>query len=633
MDFSWDDYNRTRFERGKKFRDPLYDFINLGYNAVEALDTPPLQRLRHLKQLGCSSAVYPCGEHSRFVHSLGVAHLAHDMLKQLRERQPELEVRPVDMHIIELGGLCHDLGHGPYSHVFENEFLARMGIKWSHEVMSIRLIDRVVDESSLDLDSDAVQRIKDVVGSGKVEGRSNWDGREFMLQIVANSANGVDVDKFDYLRRDAYMCGVGSYEFAGPLIQAARVVDGAIAFKNGMEPKLHSLFSARAEMHQQVYTHRKVKSVEYLVVDAMVAANGPLRISERIHDPDDFISLTDALLMEIRNSGRQELQEAAALVARIDRRDVYRFCAEFDVPQDRALEWVNMTAEEVAGCQEHNSGYPIRAEDIRVHNLKIDYSMGGSHPARRVPIWHWSGRVELCSELPFSPALCLERKVRVYLAKDIPDPVDRLKAIRAVQAAVENAARRRLGSSIRVILGGGERQPAASSRSALSGGATRSWQGQQQRRRQPASSAGGGAEGASQLLSEGDARTSGCGVAGHTADGGGVDACGARLVATPEKLPPGKRGPGSPRLAGCDSPGEAGHVGPREICFSEALNGSGGARQRQQQQQQRQKTNGRAAQQDPGDYDSDDEEADGLVLTQESASVAGNGKRRKAAVV
>jgi hypothetical protein len=75
---------------GKKIRDPLHDYVKLGPAAVAALDTPPLQRLRHMKQLGCASAVYPSAEHSRFTHSLGVAHLAAQMVAHLRETQPEL---------------------------------------------------------------------------------------------------------------------------------------------------------------------------------------------------------------------------------------------------------------------------------------------------------------------------------------------------------------------------------------------------------------------------------------------------------------------------------------------------------------------------------------------------------------
>jgi HD superfamily phosphohydrolase len=115
---------------GKILRDPLYNYIRLTPAAAAALDTPPLQRLRHLKQLGCASAVYPTAEHSRFAHSLGVAHLAANMVEHLHEAQPALELRPEDATTLELAGLLHDVGHGPFSHVFEAEFLQPLGVEW-----------------------------------------------------------------------------------------------------------------------------------------------------------------------------------------------------------------------------------------------------------------------------------------------------------------------------------------------------------------------------------------------------------------------------------------------------------------------------------------------------------------------
>ncbi|GBF90997.1 hypothetical protein Rsub_03852 [Raphidocelis subcapitata] len=644
MASEWEEHSRQRRENGKIFRDPLYNYVTLSPVAAAALDTPPLQRLRHLKQLGCASAVYPCAEHSRFVHSLGVAHLANEMLMRLREAQPELEVSPGDATVVELAALCHDIGHGPFSHVFEAEFLKKLGIEWSHEEMSGRLIDAVADDAALDLEPSLLRGVKDLVCAGKAEPLCDWEGREFMRQIVANPINGVDVDKFDYLRRDAWACGIGGYDFAGPLTQAARVFDGRIAFKSGMEPKLHGLFMARAEMHQQVYTHRKVKCVEYLVVDAMRAANGPLRITERLNSPADFVGLTDAILLEARNSPDPALAEAAALVRRIERRDVYAFCAEVEVPQDRALEWPPMTEQEVAGHQDHNLGVALTPGDIRVHNLKIDFSMGGAHPARRVPIWHRDGTVEGCSELPFSPTLCLQRKVRVYLAKQTADAAARAAAIKAVQSAFASAVRARLGAAARVALGG-ERPAGAPARSGLSASAALSWPrpqasggapaGQspvQQPSPGPRRRAGAGDGSSPYSLARGPAgqpdpaealpppAVDGAGAARDAAAGGGgcvgrggaPPPAGARgpppVASTPEKQPPPKRRLGSP-AAGADASSGAG-VG---------AGGGGGAA-----------AAAAAAAEDDGGGSGDE---DGVVCTQGSASVGGGAlaatKRRK----
>jgi HD-GYP domain-containing protein (c-di-GMP phosphodiesterase class II) len=107
--------------RGKSciFNDPIHGNITMSGLCLRIIDTKEFQRLRNLKQLGTCDYVFPGATHSRFSHSIGVAYYAELLLKNLKENQPYLNITPADILCVKVAGLCHDLGHGAFSHVFE----------------------------------------------------------------------------------------------------------------------------------------------------------------------------------------------------------------------------------------------------------------------------------------------------------------------------------------------------------------------------------------------------------------------------------------------------------------------------------------------------------------------------------
>lgn len=133
------------------------------------MDTPEVQRLRGLAQLGVSARVFPTGNHSRFEHSLGVAHLAGQLVQELRRRQPELDLDDRDERALQLAGLCHDLGHGPFSHTFE-AVLAKAGLPWNHEAASLLMVDSIFGGGAAWEDPVVRQKKKEIQKAARVDG-------------------------------------------------------------------------------------------------------------------------------------------------------------------------------------------------------------------------------------------------------------------------------------------------------------------------------------------------------------------------------------------------------------------------------------------------------------------------------
>lgn len=100
----------------KVVADPIHQTIPLDDQVVKMIDTPEFQRLRDLKQLGTTCFVFPGASHNRFEHSIGVSHVSRQFIDHLHFEQPELGITDNERMYVRIAGLCHDLGHGPFSH-------------------------------------------------------------------------------------------------------------------------------------------------------------------------------------------------------------------------------------------------------------------------------------------------------------------------------------------------------------------------------------------------------------------------------------------------------------------------------------------------------------------------------------
>ncbi|KAH1260086.1 Deoxynucleoside triphosphate triphosphohydrolase SAMHD1 [Glycine max] len=373
------------------------------------MDTEQFQRLRDLKQLGLSYMVYPGAVHSRFEHSLGVYWLAGKAIDAIKKYQgQELGIEHTDVLTVKLAGLLHDVGHGPFSHTFERGFLPLVlqGSTWSHEEMSVKMIDHIVDQHKIDLDSELLKKVKEMITSSP--GHSSQREKRFLYDIVANGRNGIDVDKFDYIVRDSRACGLGCNFQHERLMETMHVVDDEICYRANDYLTVHKLFATRADLHQTVYTHAKVKAIELMVIDALVKANPFLQITSLIHQPSEFWKLDDSILKTIESSSQQELKESRDLIQRIRRRDLYQYCNEFSVPKERLDHFRSITPQDIV-CSQTN-GANLKEEDVVVSYVKIDLTRGRANPLGskekfRIPN-------DCISHL--LPAYCEDVIVRVY---------------------------------------------------------------------------------------------------------------------------------------------------------------------------------------------------------------------------
>ncbi|URE45830.1 HD domain, partial [Musa troglodytarum] len=409
--------------------DNVHGSITLDPLSLKFIDTEQFQRLRDLKQLGLTCMVFPGAVHTRFEHSLGVYWLAGEAVRCLQTYQgSEIDIDCYDVQTVKLAGLLHDIGHGPFSHMFEHEFLPQAfpGSEWSHEQMSVQLLDYVVDQNHIDIDSDRLRKVKDmIIASSKFAVKKSSEEKHFLYDIVANGRNGIDVDKFDYIGRDCRACGLGcNFQFQR-LLEGMRVMDDEICYPAKEYLNIHKLFATRADLHRTVYTHAKVKAIELMVVDALVKANDYLKISSYPFDPAQFWKLDDTILKTIEFADSKKLKESRNIIQRIRRRDLYQFCNEYAVPKDKLEHFKDVTPQDVV-CSQKANGVQLKVEDIAVSNVKIDLTRGKHNPLESVK--KFSITDDRISHL--LPASCQDRIVRVYAKK--PELVE------AVSEAFEN---------------------------------------------------------------------------------------------------------------------------------------------------------------------------------------------------
>ncbi len=277
-------------------RDPVHGLV--AFEAEEesivpiVMDTPEVQRLRHVRQLGVTSLAFPGAEHTRFAHAIGSAHVMKLLVARLRAIQSALpfwqQVTTDRARDALAAAFLHDVGHGPLSHLFEDAIPGTP----HHEAWTERILldpSTGVHKKLTALDPQMPERVAALVRG------------EHELPFLANAVSGTfDVDRCDYLLRDAHATGVryGVYDLdwllrslrfapsADAKTAPALAIDGA----KGL-PAIEAFLLARLFMFQQVYLHKATRSAEWMIRTVLARAATRLMDGERLEGTPRAIEL------------------------------------------------------------------------------------------------------------------------------------------------------------------------------------------------------------------------------------------------------------------------------------------------------------------------------------------------------
>ena len=390
-------------------RDPLWNNIGIDEQALAVLDTEPFQRLRYIRQLGHAFLVYPGATHTRFEHALGTYHLARRALLLLEERGHLANVPADEVALVRLAALLHDIGHYPFSHALEEAGLA------SHEDLARGHFTH--PELTGALARTGIANAGDRLAN-LIVGQS-----ETPLQGLISGA--LDLDKIEYLTRDAHMCGVpyGTVD-VDRLLHSLTIVMWEGRKTVGLHEKgvsaLESLLFAKYEMYRNVYWHHAVRSatVMFKRVVRSAIARGQIQ-------PDWIAQSTDEALMEALRALHD-----APIAGRLRRRRLYKRI--LDLPADElapgAGSWIAADPDLLARVEDR-----LAAEaGVAPGDLLLDFPAKPEMLAGGIPILTRAGTVapaRLGIEGVAAELHTAARRFRVYAATAVALDREVLRAL------------------------------------------------------------------------------------------------------------------------------------------------------------------------------------------------------------
>ncbi len=307
-------------------RDPIHSYITINKEESQLIDTPYLQRMRWISQLSGVRLVFPGAQHTRLAHVLGVMHLSGLYGEHLFNDEKE------GKHLIQLarlGGLLHDIGHGAFSHAYDDTVYRDIypGNPHGHDTHRMKIIE-----------SEFLKPFIEACGVDTKEIRQLWEGNDRVLQAITQGALGAD--RMDFMLRDAYFSGTTHFGS----IASNRIIRNSLIADHGGVPSLHyrlkvldDIFQSllgRFYMYRGVYFHKASAAADIIIRKMLYAAKAPLKLVERTIDLEQYQWINEyTLLGEIMGKTGDEIKDAQYYCKRLLKRDLPKLVWEAILPE------------------------------------------------------------------------------------------------------------------------------------------------------------------------------------------------------------------------------------------------------------------------------------------------------------